>query len=81
MRAGAPLRMTTIKGGQRILVANSKIERGLCIEKLKITLSFTIRHQCVMRLQHTTAQEIVFALPLISGEYQYEDEPEYIALF
>ena len=29
-----------------ILVANSKIERGLCIEKFRITLSFTVRNQC-----------------------------------
>jgi hypothetical protein len=28
-----------------ILAANSKIERGLCIEKLRVALSFTIRHQ------------------------------------
>jgi hypothetical protein len=28
-----------------VLVANSKIERGLCLEKFRITLSFTIRHQ------------------------------------
>jgi hypothetical protein len=26
-------------------------------------------------LKRTTAQEIVFALPLISGEYLFEDEP------
>jgi len=28
-----------------VLVANAKIECGLCKKKLKITLSFTIRHQ------------------------------------
>jgi hypothetical protein len=32
-----------------IVVANSNIERGLCGEKLRITLRFTIRHHYHMK--------------------------------